>query len=113
MADRQALLAAAVADRIVVLDGAMGTMIQGAGLDERDFRGDRFGDHPVALRGCNELLVLTRPALIEAIHLDFLRAGADIIETNSFGGTTIAMADYRMEHLVDELNVAADRKSVV
>ena len=107
MADRQALLTAAVAERIVVLDGAMGTMIQGHGLDEHDFRGDRFGDHPVPLRGCNELLVLTRPAIIEEIHLDFLRAGADIVETNTFGGTTIAMADYRMEHLVDELNRTA------
>ena len=107
MADRSALLTAAVAERIVVLDGAMGTMIQGHGLDEHDFRGDRFVDHPVPLRGCNELLVLTRPAIIEEIHLDFLRAGADIVETNTFGGTTIAMADYRMEHLVDELNRTA------
>lgn len=83
MADRHALLTAAVAERIVVLDGGMGTMIQGHGLDEHDFRGDRFALHPVSLRGCNELLVLTRPAIIEEIHLDFLRAGADIVETNS------------------------------
>ena len=107
MSDRDALLRAAVTERIVVLDGAMGTMIQGHGLDEHDFRGERFADHPSSLRGCNELLCLTRPDLIEEIHLDFLRAGADIVETNSFGGTTIAMADYRLEHIVDELNLAS------
>src|SRR4051794_19349377 len=107
MADRQPLLTAALAERIVVLDGAMGTMIQGHGLDERDFRGDRFADHPVSLRGCNELLVLTRPDIIEEIHLDFLRAGADIVETNSFGGTTIALADYKLEAHVEEINRAS------
>ena len=107
MIDRASLLTAALAERIVVLDGAMGTMIQGHGLDERDFRGERLVDHPVSLRGCNELLCLTRPDVIEEIHLDFLRAGADIVETNSFGGTTIALADYQLEHLAPELNRAS------
>ncbi len=107
MVDRTALLEAAVRERIVVIDGAMGTMIQGLGFDERDFRGDRFVDHPLSLRGCNELLVLTRPQQIEDIHFEFLAAGADIVETNSFGGTTIAMADYGLEHLVTELNRAS------
>ena len=107
MADRTSLLEAALRERIVVLDGAMGTMIQGYGLTESDFRGDHFRDHPVPLGGCSDLLCLTRPDVIEAIHLDFLRAGADIIETNSFTGTTVALADYQLEHAVHDVNVAA------
>jgi 5-methyltetrahydrofolate--homocysteine methyltransferase len=107
MADRTSLLEAALRERIVVLDGAMGTMIQGYGLTESDFRGDRFRDHPVPLGGCSDLLALTRPDVIEAIHLDFLRAGADIVETNSFTGTTIALADYHLEAAVYDINLAA------
>ena len=112
MSDRTALLEAALRERIVVLDGAMGTMIQGYALTEADFRGERFRDHPVPLAGCSDLLCLTRPDVIEAIHLEFLRAGADIVETNSFTGTTIALADYRLDDLVHEINVAAAEVAV-
>ncbi len=91
-------------DRILVLDGAMGTMIQRYGLSEDDFRGERFRDHPVALKGDNDLLNLTRPDVIRAIHEDYLRAGADIIETNTFNGTSVSQADYAMETVVYEIN---------
>ncbi|MND62378.1 Methionine synthase [compost metagenome] len=90
--------------RILVLDGAMGTMIQRYKLQEDDFRGKRFKDHPTDLKGNNDLLSITRPDVIKAIHREYLEAGADIIETNTFSGTTIAMADYQMEHLAYELN---------
>lgn len=90
--------------RILVLDGAMGTMIQKYKLGEEDYRGERFKDWPSPLKGNNDLLSLTRPDIIEAIHREYLEAGADIIETNTFSGTTIAMADYHMEELVYELN---------
>ena len=93
--------------RILVLDGAMGTMIQSYRLAERDYRGARFGDHPVDLRGNNDLLCLTQPDIIREIHTAYLDAGADFLETNSFNATAISMADYRMESLVYELNVAA------
>ena len=83
--------------RILVLDGAMGTMIQRWKLTEADFRGERFKDSPKDLKGNSDLLVLTRPDVISAIHEDYLRAGADMIETNTFTGTTIAQADYGME----------------
>ena len=79
-------------DRILVLDGAMGTMIQGYRLEEADFRGNRFADHDRELRGANDLLSITRPDVIEAIHTAFLEAGADIIETNTFNSTSVAMA---------------------
>lgn len=94
----------ALNERILVLDGAMGTMIQRYKLEEEDYRGERFKnwEHPV--KGNNDLLSLTRPDVIEAIHRQYLEAGADIIETNTFSGTTIAMADYHMEDLVYELN---------
>ncbi|MCA9316499.1 MAG: homocysteine S-methyltransferase family protein, partial [Planctomycetes bacterium] len=95
--------------RIAVLDGAMGTMIQRAKLDEPDFRGARFADHPRDLKGDNDLLVLTRPDLIREIHDAYLDAGADLIETNTFNGTSIAQADYGMEGHVREINVAAAR----
>ena len=72
-------------ERILVMDGAMGTMVQAYGLEESDFRGDRFADHPTDLKGDNELLSLLRPDVIEEIHAQFLEAGADIIETNTFG----------------------------
>ncbi len=95
--------------RIVVLDGAMGTMIQRHHLSESDYRGERFADHPKDLKGNNELLQLTRPALIEAIHEAYLAAGADIIETNTFGATSIAQQDYGLQDLAFEMNLAAAR----
>lgn len=90
--------------RILVLDGAMGTMIQRYKLEEEDFRGDRFKDHKFPLKGNNDLLSLTRPDIIKAIHRQYLDAGADIIETNTFSGTTIAQADYHLESIVYDLN---------
>ncbi len=93
--------------RILVLDGAMGTMIQKYRLKEEDYRGERFQNHPVDLKGNNDLLCLTRPDIILEIHQAYLEAGADIIETNTFNGTSISMADYRMEGLVYEINRAA------
>ena len=101
IADSTALLA----DRILVLDGAMGTMIQRHRLTEADFRGERFADHPRDLRGNNDLLVLTRPDVIASIHHQYLEAGSDIIETNTFSSTAIAQADYGLESLVYELNL--------
>lgn len=94
-------------DRIVYLDGAMGTMIQGYELEESDFRGERFKAHGVDLKGNNDLLTLTRPDIIEAIHRSFLKAGSDIIETNTFSSTAIAQADYSLESIVYELNKSA------
>ncbi|MCB9506480.1 MAG: methionine synthase [Myxococcales bacterium] len=95
--------------RIVVLDGAMGTMIQRRGLTEADYRGQRFSEWPSDLKGNNDLLVLTRPDVIEDIHLEYLRAGADVIETNSFNAQRISQADYGMEELSYELNLEAAR----
>src|SRR5438128_300495 len=112
MTDRQTRLAqlrAALDRRILVLDGAMGTMIQSCGLEEKDFRGDRLKDHPKELRGNNDILVLTRPDVIEEIHRAYLDAGADLIETNTFNAQVISQADYGTEALVYELNVAAAR----
>jgi 5-methyltetrahydrofolate--homocysteine methyltransferase len=96
-------------ERILVLDGAMGTMIQKHTLEEADFRGQRFKDHPHPLKGNNDLLSLTRPDIIKNIHREYLEAGADIIETNTFSGTTIAMADYHLESIVYELNYESAR----
>jgi 5-methyltetrahydrofolate--homocysteine methyltransferase len=107
--DPRTTLDAALAQRVVILDGAMGTQIQGFGLGEDDFRGTRFGDHSHPLAGNNDLLVLTRPDVIEEIHGRFFAAGADIVETNTFSGTSIAQADYAMEPVVYELNVEAAR----
>lgn len=102
-------LKAALQQRILLIDGGMGTMIQSYHLTEADFRGERFRMWPSDLRGNNDLLVLTRPDVIRAIHHDYLDAGADIIETNSFNATSIAMADYKMESLTAEINrVAAE-----
>ena len=94
----------ALQDRILVLDGAMGTMIQRYKFSEEDYRGERFKDYPTPLQGNNDLLSITQPQAIKTIHAKYLEAGADIIETNTFSGTTIAMADYQMEDLVYELN---------
>jgi 5-methyltetrahydrofolate--homocysteine methyltransferase len=94
-------------ERILVLDGAMGSMIQQYELEEKDFRGDRFKDHPSDLKGNNEMLNLTRPDVIKAIHKAYFDAGTDIVETNTFGATNIAQTDYDMQHLAYEMNLAA------
>jgi 5-methyltetrahydrofolate--homocysteine methyltransferase len=108
-ADGLAALHALAAKRILVLDGAMGTMIQRHRLTEADFRGDRFAAHPCDLKGNNDLLVLSRPDIVSGIHHQYLEAGSDIIETNSFSSTAIAQADYGLEPHVYELNVEAAR----
>ena len=100
-------LHAALAQRILVLDGAMGTMIQSYALDEQDFRGERLRAHPKDLRGNNDLLSLTRPDIITEIHRGYLEAGADLLETNTFNAQVISQSDYGTESLVYELNVAA------
>ncbi len=106
-AARLARLPGLLAERILLLDGAMGTMIQREGLVEADYRGERFRDWSTDLRGHNDLLSITRPALIRDIHAAYLAAGADIIETNSFNSTRPSLADYRMEALAPELNRAS------
>jgi len=98
-----------VAERILVLDGAMGTMIQREKPDEATYRGERFADHPSDVGGNNELLSLTQPDMIRRIHADFLEAGADILCTNTFGANAISQADYGMEHLVAEMNAESVR----
>jgi len=95
-----------LAKRLLVLDGAMGTMIQRHKLTDVDFRGEQFRDHPNEQKGNSDLLVLTRPDVIGAIHREYLAAGADVIETNTFTSTAIAQADYGLESLVYDLNVA-------
>ena len=99
-----AALYTALNERILVLDGAMGTMLQRYKFSEEDYRGERFKDWEYSLKGNNDLLSLTQPQAIEEVHRKYLEADADIIETNTFSGTTIAMADYHMEELVYELN---------
>jgi 5-methyltetrahydrofolate--homocysteine methyltransferase len=106
---RGAALAAILHERIAIIDGAMGTMIQRHKLTEADFRGERFATHPKDLKGNNDLLVLTRPDVISGIHAQYLAAGADIVETNTFGATRIAQEDYGLEDLAREMNVAAAR----
>jgi 5-methyltetrahydrofolate--homocysteine methyltransferase len=107
--DRVALLRAALSRRILVLDGAMGTMIQRHALEEADFRGDRFAQWPRDLKGNNDLLSLTRPDVIAGIHRQYLEAGADIIETNTFNSNRISLADYGQEDLARELSEAGAR----
>jgi 5-methyltetrahydrofolate--homocysteine methyltransferase len=107
--DRTAQLQDLLARRILILDGAMGTMIQSYRLQETDYRGERFRDWPSDLKGNNDLLVLTQPAIIREIHAAYLDAGADIIETNTFNSTSVSMRDYGMESLVPELNREAAR----
>lgn len=102
--DRSAHLAALADERILLLDGAMGTMIQSHELEEADFRGERFREHPVDLRGNNDLLSLTRPDIVEGIYRAYLEAGADIVKANTFNSTSIAQADYEMSDLAHELN---------
>ena len=120
--DRVALLDAALRKRILILDGGMGTMLQGHRLDEEGFRGERFAgghdgaqaqhhhDHPGCdLKGNNDLLTLTQPAIIRGVHEAYLEAGADLIETNTFNSTRISQADYHLEHLAHELNLEGAR----
>ncbi|CAK6497507.1 Methionine synthase [Pantoea sp. Nvir] len=109
MSNRIEALHQQLAQRIMVLDGGMGTMIQSYRLDEHDFRGSRFRDWPCDLKGNNDLLVLSKPEVIREIHNAYLEAGADILETNTFNATTIAMADYQMEGLSAEINLEAAR----
>ncbi len=97
----------ALESRILIIDGAMGTMIQRYKLEEGDYRGERFKDWASDVKGNNDLLSITRPDIIRAIHLEYLEAGADIIETNTFSSTAIAQADYNMQSLAYELNVAS------
>src|SRR5580658_10420357 len=98
-------------ERIVILDGAMGTMIQTYKLEEAAYRGERFKDWPRDVKGNNDLLNLTRPQVIQEIHRQYFEAGADIIETNTFNSTRTSMADYGMESLAYELNVAGARNA--
>lgn len=107
--ERAAALEAAAAARILMLDGAMGTMIQQLKLSEEDFRGERFKDHRIDLRGNNDLLNLTRPDAIEGIHRAYLEAGSDIVETNTFNANRLSQADYALEDVAYELNVEGAR----
>jgi 5-methyltetrahydrofolate--homocysteine methyltransferase len=106
---RAAELPALLKTRIVVIDGAMGTMIQRYKLGEADYRGTRFADHPKDVKGNNELLQLVRPDVLREIHSQYLEAGADLIETNTFGATSVAQDDYGLGHLAREMNVEAAR----
>src|SRR6185503_20918870 len=109
MSDAAARIKTLLQERIVVIDGAMGTMIQGYELDEAGFRGTEFAGHPRDLKGDNDLLNLTRPDIVEAIHRRYLEAGADIVETNTFNSTSIAQADYGLQARAYDLNVAGAR----
>src|SRR5436190_13401486 len=95
--------------RILIIDGAMGTMIQRYKLSEADYRGERFKDWPSDIKGNNDLLCLTQPQIIKAIHLEYLKAGSDILETNTFNAQRISLADYHMEELAYEINFEAAR----
>lgn len=99
----------ALSKRILVLDGAMGTQIQRFGLEERDFRGERFDNHQKNLKGCNDVLCLTQPNIVADIHHAYLDAGADIIETNSFNANAVSLAEYGLDGIVAEINQAAAR----
>src|SRR5262245_34080750 len=109
MPDRTALLDTLLRRRILILDGAMGTMIQGYRLSEADYRGSRFHDHSHDLKGNNDLLTLTQPQIIREIHDQYLAAGADVIATNTFNSTSIAQADYHLQSAVADLNREAAR----
>ncbi len=112
MTERAEKLEALAQQRIVVLDGAMGTMIQGLGLEEADFRGNQLAAHNIDLKGNNDLLSLTQPDAIRGIHDAFLDAGADIVTTNTFNATTMSQADYDTSNLVREMNIASARLAV-
>jgi len=107
--DRIAALNAEMARRILILDGSMGAYLQGFGLTNNDFHGERFVEHPRALKGNNDLLVLTRPDVVAKVHAAYLDAGVDIIETNTFSATTISQAEYALEEVAYELNVEGAR----
>ena len=109
MNDRINELEALLRERILILDGAMGTMIQTYRLDEAGYRGTRFAGHAHDLKGNNDLLTLTQPQIIREIHAQYLEAGADIIETNTFNSTSIAQADYGLERVVYDLNLEGAR----
>ncbi|MGM0462891.1 MAG: homocysteine S-methyltransferase family protein, partial [Fibrobacterota bacterium] len=107
MTQRRDLFLDRLKKEILILDGAMGTMIQNYDLPEAEFCGERFADHPVSLKGNNDLLCLTRPDIISHISGEFLAAGADIIETNSFNSNAFSQADYQLSDMVGELNYTA------
>ncbi|MDX5367692.1 MAG: homocysteine S-methyltransferase family protein, partial [Alphaproteobacteria bacterium] len=107
--ERIAHLKDEVKKRVLILDGAMGTMIQRYKLQEADYRGERFKDHKSDVKGNNELISIVQPDILRDIHLQYYRAGADIAETNTFGATRIAQADYHMEDIAYEMNVASAR----
>ncbi|MEY5063085.1 MAG: hypothetical protein RLZZ112_1049, partial [Verrucomicrobiota bacterium] len=106
---RRRQLEQALGKRIVLMDGAMGTMVQRHPLSEKDFRGERFAAHPKDLKGNNDVLAVTRPDIIGGIHRAYLEAGAEILETNTFNATSISQADYGLERAVREINLAAAR----
>ncbi|MEO8674719.1 MAG: homocysteine S-methyltransferase family protein, partial [Casimicrobiaceae bacterium] len=105
--DRSELLTSLLAERILVMDGAMGTMIQGYRFGEAEYRGACLAGHTHDIKGDNDVLVLSQPQVIRDIHDAYLEAGADIIETNTFNATAIAQADYKLEHRVRDINFAA------
>ena len=109
MSDVESRLRALLDERILVLDGAMGSLIQAHGLDEADFRDERFRDHSIDLKGNNELTVLTRPDVVEEIHSAYLEAGADIVLTNGFSANAISQSDYGLEDYCLEMNREAAR----
>ncbi|OYU85785.1 MAG: 5-methyltetrahydrofolate--homocysteine methyltransferase [Flavobacterium sp. BFFFF2] len=109
---RQQLLFEALQQRILILDGAMGTQLQQFRFTETDFRGDRFAEFPYSLKGNNDLLSITQPAAVQSVHKAYLEAGADIIETNTFSSTTLGMADYHLEEYVDEINIESAKIAV-
>ena len=109
MSDRTAELRALSQRRILILDGAMGTMVQRLSLDEAAYRGKRLAGHPRDLRGCHDVLAITQPEAIADIHRRYLEAGADIIETNTFSANAVSLADYGLEDSVYDLNVQAAR----
>src|SRR5262245_35495015 len=112
MADTAGTLNRLFRERILVLDGAMGTMVQSYALGEDEFRGVRFAAHPRPLKGCNDLLCLTRPDVVDEIHRMYLEAGADIIETNTFNAQAVSLADYGLTPFSYEINKAAAQIAV-
>src|SRR6188768_2093416 len=106
---REAVLRSLLREKILVVDGAMGSMLQSYHLEEEDFRGKRFVDHAHPLKGDNDLLSLVRPDVIRAVHTAYLDAGADLIETNTFNANRISQADYKLEHLSYEMNLESAR----
>ena len=99
--------------RILILDGAMGSLLQTYRLTEADFRGNQFADHPCELKGYNDLLSITQPHIVREIHANYCSAGADIIETNTFTSTSVSMADYQLQDIAYQVNYAAACKSLV